>query len=68
MNEELCEVVERKGSALCMEICPLILWAVLALLRNDPLVPLNFAGLGVSIAVQAMAMFDQASERSGAHK
>ena len=41
MNDEFCEVVGRKGSALHTEICPLILWAVPALLRNDPLVPLN---------------------------
>lgn len=34
---------------------PLILWAVPALLRNDPMVPLNLLVWGVSIAVQTMA-------------
>lgn len=33
---------------------PLILWAIPALLRNDPLVPLNLLVWGVSIAVQTM--------------
>jgi hypothetical protein len=46
--------VERKGSALRTELCPLILWAVPALAAQRSACPVELAGLGVSIAVQTM--------------
>lgn len=67
MNEERCEVFQRKESALRTEICPLILWVVSALLHNDPLVLLNLLVWGVSVTVQTDVL-DRAAGRSGAHK
>jgi hypothetical protein len=54
MNEERCEVFQRKESALRTEICPLILWVVSALLHNDPLVLLNLLVWDVPVTVQTM--------------